>query len=421
MRLHHPSAFLSLGLLALTAGALSARQNAVVVTGVVVDAASGSPIEDATIRLNGREVGRTDQQGRFRIGTDLRVSDSPHRLAAARIGYAAGERVFSHDDETLTVDVVIQLEPVPVELEAINVRGEEVELTTARMSGFYRRRDNTPGYFFTREDIRRTGAQRVTEVVRRVPGTVIYSADNTNTNPLDPNARAAAFEHPTMIQFQRQGYARGAPCQPLIFVNDMAVMDRNIDWMIPTQSIAGIEVYTSSAQVPAEYNKAGASCGVLVVWTDGPIRSQGTGLVRVMEVGGVASWRMRNGLEGERFGVQLLVPLFGAFEFHPNFNLIVGNTSEGDAGWQALAALKWRPLGKGTPLFVGAGGTIIKNRTSVFQSQRLSGEETRAHLLGVTGVSIPIGPFRPFIEFQIVDPFSEPDGYLSSGLTVRHR
>jgi hypothetical protein len=36
---------------------------------------------------------------------------------------------------------------------------------------------------------------------------------------------------------------------------------------VPPEHIAGIEVYTSAAQIPAKYNRTGAGCGVLLIWT----------------------------------------------------------------------------------------------------------------------------------------------------------
>jgi hypothetical protein len=36
---------------------------------------------------------------------------------------------------------------------------------------------------------------------------------------------------------------------------------------VPPDHIAGIEVYTSAAQIPAQYNRTGSGCGVMLIWT----------------------------------------------------------------------------------------------------------------------------------------------------------
>ena len=36
---------------------------------------------------------------------------------------------------------------------------------------------------------------------------------------------------------------------------------------IQPEHIAGIEVYTSTAQIPAKYNRTAAGCGVVLIWT----------------------------------------------------------------------------------------------------------------------------------------------------------
>jgi hypothetical protein len=46
------------------------------------------------------------------------------------------------------------------------------------------------------------------------------------------------------------------PPQPLFNMNDLA-----------PSSIEGIEVYSSTSQVPAAYNRTSSGCGVVLIWT----------------------------------------------------------------------------------------------------------------------------------------------------------
>lgn len=40
-----------------------------------------------------------------------------------------------------------------------------------------------------------------------------------------------------------------------------------LDMMVPPEHIAGMEVYTRPAQLPARFNTPGSACGAIVVWT----------------------------------------------------------------------------------------------------------------------------------------------------------
>ena len=42
---------------------------------------------------------------------------------------------------------------------------------------------------------------------------------------------------------------------------------RGVSFSIPPAQIEAIEVYTSAAQIPAQFNKTSNGCGVMVIWT----------------------------------------------------------------------------------------------------------------------------------------------------------
>ncbi|MFQ5551689.1 MAG: hypothetical protein ACE5FJ_10680, partial [Gemmatimonadales bacterium] len=60
-----------------------------------------------------------------------------------------------------------------------------------------------------------------------------------------------------------------AHCPPLIYVDLVHIGDAltfNMNLISP-HMVAGVEAYSGSAQVPAAFNRAGAQCGVIVIWT----------------------------------------------------------------------------------------------------------------------------------------------------------
>ena len=259
-------------------------------------------------------------------------------------------------------------------------------------------------------------------MVRRVPGTVIFSEDNVNVDLTNPGAGIIG-PTPVSIVFSRTGFARaGQPCTPLIFVNDLLINTTDFDFLLPANQIAGMEVYTSPASIPVEYNKRGSSCGVIVVWTDAPEGDPGK--LAELELGGHLSARVSHGAyESERTGVQLSIPLFGALEFHPQFSLIFGGADGfNNAGWQAVGTFKVRPLGRASPWYVGAGASFTRIRAAFGDLDNLGRpiENIAADVL-LAGAAIPLGPIRPFVEYQVLDLLTggRTEGYLVAGFSVR--
>ncbi len=110
--------FLALALPAASAQAQAGKPPRRIITGVVVDSATGKPLAGAAVDLGKREV-VTDSAGRFRLPD---VAEGAVRLSAWQLGY--GDR-----DVDLTVGegmapVQIALAPDPVKLKAITVMAD---------------------------------------------------------------------------------------------------------------------------------------------------------------------------------------------------------------------------------------------------------------------------------------------------------
>ncbi len=390
------------------------------VTGIVTDAATGEPIPQLPVELNGQVRAITDEAGRFSMGTSSITRQATNRLTVRRIGYLPAQREFRMEVGQNAVNFDIALEPGPLRLEDIDVETDLVSLSTGRMTGFYRRRTAGLGRFFTRDQIRSMGAQRITDVVRRLPGVVIFSEDNTNVDPFNPGPDITVHI-PVRIQFHRLG-AAGAACSPLLFVNDLLIDSPDFDFMLPTRQIAGMEVYTSAAQVPVEYNKRGSACGVIVVWSDAP-PGQG-GRLSELELGTHLAARVGGGAaEAERIGVHLTIPIAGPVEFSPGFNLIFGSADgRGNGGWQAFGNAKVRLFNRRSPWYVGTGATFVKLSPRFGDGGGLfrTIEKSWSHVL-LTGVSAVLGPIRPFVELQILDLVTpgQTEGYVFAGLSIR--
>ncbi|MGH7503142.1 MAG: carboxypeptidase regulatory-like domain-containing protein [Longimicrobiales bacterium] len=113
--------------------ALATQMQQAAVTGIVRDAQTGAPVASAIVTL--ADVGRiaaTDAEGRYRF---TGVPSGPQHLAIERIGYAARTlHALVPGEGQLRIDASI--EPVPVALGAIEVRGGD--RLTSRAGGAYR-------------------------------------------------------------------------------------------------------------------------------------------------------------------------------------------------------------------------------------------------------------------------------------------
>jgi len=252
--------------LLLTMAAVDAGAQTVTIHGRVVDHGTGRAIEGASIRVTGNDrILSTDAAGRFLLAD---LDTGAVRLTTSMIGY--GER-----DDTLQfrrpaiVDLEIRLSAKPVELPAIVAVARSPRLIDA---GFFERRnEGYNGYFFTREDIERSQPREMTDLIQRIPGTLIRYGE--------PGRRIIHFRRwPGDV---RRATDRNADygCVPDLYLDGMRMRDRIVDDaytprlddynVVPPPAIEAIEVYIG-ANSPMQYKHP---CGVVLVWT----RRGGTG------------------------------------------------------------------------------------------------------------------------------------------------
>jgi hypothetical protein len=224
------------------AAAQAATQATATVVGVVADSAMN--------RLGGAEIryvigdsiariARTDASGRFQ----LVVMPVTHaRLRVRRLGFDVQELALvfpRQESDTLRITLVAGAALI----DAVTVHGEE--------RGFLkdfdeRRRSNSFGRYFTRDEIAVSRKNQASEVLRQVPGVTLLA--------LRP------FGHVVRM--------RGCRARPLIYIDGMRLPGAEIDDVIRPDDIAGMEVYKSPAGVPAQFmDRENSGCGTILIWT----------------------------------------------------------------------------------------------------------------------------------------------------------
>lgn len=148
--------------------------------------------------------------------------------------------------EIQLVEVVQQLAPV-----AVLARKDAFEY---RLAGFYERRERKVGHFVSRERIERTHSFSFTDLLREIPGVTIR----------------------VIGSISKAVRLRGASCPPLVFLDGIPALAAEFDLeSIDPGIVEGVEVYSGSATVPAEFAgpRSLDRCGVVAIWSR-PFRSR---------------------------------------------------------------------------------------------------------------------------------------------------
>jgi vitamin B12 transporter len=166
------NSFALLGLLVLGASPVHAQFPGEL-AGTVADAATGAPVEAASVELAGSPAAtRTDAAGAFRLRG---LEPGEYRVLVRRAGYAAREVAAEARNGTIT-RLSISIHPLPVALAPLRVAAESAP---------------PAGGTLTRAQIEASGARTAAEVVERVPGVIVRGTGPTGAKTVSIRGSAA--------------------------------------------------------------------------------------------------------------------------------------------------------------------------------------------------------------------------------------
>lgn len=220
------------------------------IVGRVVDYESGDPVDGVEVRLaRTSHSAITGRSGGFVLNN---IPLGQYRMEVEHLAYGVVADSLLVGEQT--VDVRIEVAPQAIQIEGFTVVARPSNLEN---SGFYDREANGIGRFISRHDILRRDPVRLTEMFQGLPGVrLVPSRTSTEYDVLLRNRC-----EPTYI-VDGQHYPR-----EIFRVDD-----------IHPSLVHGVEVYSSAAQIPAEYKQpqferfgGGSSpqvpCGVILIWT----------------------------------------------------------------------------------------------------------------------------------------------------------
>ncbi|HEU0052716.1 MAG TPA: carboxypeptidase regulatory-like domain-containing protein [Longimicrobium sp.] len=266
MRSSLPVAIALLSLAAAPARAQSIR-------GRVLDGATGQPVAEATVTALdsvGRRAGRARSSADGSFALELRRAGN-HRLSAERIGYRTATSGLVDVGVRETVEVELRIVTSELALEPLTVRGRAEPPRRPRLesTGFYDREREGFGHFVRREDIEKVPTQRMTDLLRRVPGVQLRAMQN------------GKYE----IVMRGGGMtSTSGTCEPKVIVDGVAVsqgrrsasgsfrggggtVELDLNDVVKPEAVEAVEIYRSPAETPMMYGGANSMCGVIVIWT----------------------------------------------------------------------------------------------------------------------------------------------------------
>lgn len=232
-----------------------------VLVGVVRDADEREAVAGAEIKLP--DLGRrtfSGDDGSFRLPL---LTPGVYRLRVSRLGYAVVmATVEVVGGEVVECEVLMQVEPVPLEGITVTARRELPGTILTGLRDFHRRRESGWGQFLLEDEIRVRGGRRTTDLLQGSMGVEVFG-------------NGAAI------------FMRRTQCPPLVYLDDVKVThcsvgggpyararDCNpareaaeaVNLLTPSEILA-IEVYRGPAETPGQYLDSNSRCGVILIWS----------------------------------------------------------------------------------------------------------------------------------------------------------
>lgn len=233
------------GLCPVGAPAQSSTQTATLLL-ELVDAESGAVVPGGRVAIMGSRLGAvTDSAGNVRI---MGVPLGTHLVEARRVGYAT-QRLMVEFQAGKAVVARVAMVPQPMQLEAVTVEAERRNRQLTR-NGFYERKQYGRGSFVTFEDIERSGAFRLSDLLRGVRGVEVVSVAG--------GYAVVATRGPRSLS--------GGTCTLQVWVDNAVIELNDID-EVPLPDVSAVEVYAGSSEAPLRFGGTGGACGSVVIWT----------------------------------------------------------------------------------------------------------------------------------------------------------
>ncbi len=225
-----------------------------ILSGLVVEAESGVPVQGATVQiLDSRRRTFSDNAGQFSF--PFLKPGSVH-LRVTRLGYQTTDGLVEvKGGQEVAVEVRMATEAIP--LEPIVVTATRRALTLPGALDLERRVNSGWGEFILSDEIERRPATKVTDLLRATGVDVLANGTQISMR----RSRCAPMVYIDDVKITRCPRGLIDP-----FCNPFTEAAEAVNMLIPDW-IYAIEIYRGPAQTPGQYLDSNSRCGVILIWT----------------------------------------------------------------------------------------------------------------------------------------------------------
>jgi len=219
----------------------------------------------------------TDSSGRFRI---TGLSPGTHLVITSALGYRPDSTTVDViDGEVVVQDITVRRRVI--ELGEVRVAARADRYVSGKMVGFEERWAQGIGRFIDRDLLEKNATRRTSDIlaanapgvdVRRGTKGKAWAVSGRATSP----GKCAMCRNRPQEVLDPTDIAAGAgvACYMDVWLDGVLVYDSSsrgaplfdLNGIDPRQ-IEGVELYTSAAQIPTQFNRTSGGCGVVVIWT----------------------------------------------------------------------------------------------------------------------------------------------------------
>jgi hypothetical protein len=223
------------------------------IVGQVLEPTTGEAVADAAVRLPELGLAQiSDAEGRFVFPA---VPAGSYQLRVELLGRATLEdSVLVQKAQSVVLEIRLPVEPIPVPGVVVEVERRSAGLED---SGFYHRRATGRGIYISRKEIAERQPITTVDLFESRPGIRVIGQ---------------GIRRAVLLTGSRTVSVSPKPCWPAVWLNGQMLLPGGeddpsfLDDLVGPDEIDGLEIYTSPARIPVQYNIAGA-CGVIVIWT----------------------------------------------------------------------------------------------------------------------------------------------------------
>jgi hypothetical protein len=217
----------------------------------------GSPVPNAIVQHDHEDSlrTRTEADGTFRVAS---LPDGRNVFTVRALGYEPLQFAVNLGAERERV-VAIELTPLATEIDGVNVEATRRRSLLDQVGFLERQRTEGSGYFIDPQDIQRSGAVRVADLLRTVPGLQVRQLSNGQSSISSGRGSSSL---------------RSGRCQPTYVLDGIQlpfVQGANPDDMFLVDDFMAIEVYPQASTAPARFQPSDPRstaryCAVIVMW-----------------------------------------------------------------------------------------------------------------------------------------------------------